>query len=252
MIYPSMFRIGAFLGCLLVLQATRADTKVGFRQVTSTYPVAVQRGTSAEVRLRSNFTLDETYAAFFSRPGITMTFLEKKPIDAPRKGRGSAGTPFRFSVEVPEHQMPGVYEYRVATQQAVSSVAQIMVTDYPVVEEEKRDNGTSATAQKVEVPAAICGECERMEDVDCFQFKGTAGQELTFQIYAQRVTDKIHSMVVRGPRIYLMDPILTLIGRTGQISGQTDNFYGGDWSTACKRRRITYRRRTGLQARCII
>ena len=229
-----MFRIGAFLGCLLVLEATRADTKVGFRQVTSTYPVAVQRGTSAEVRLRSNFTLDETYAAFFSRPGIRMTFLEKKPIDAPRKGRGSAGTPFRFSVEVPEHQMPGVYEYRIATKQAVSSVAQIMVTDYPIVEEEKRDNGTAATAQKVKVPVAICGECERMEDVDCFQFKGTAGQELTFQIYAQRVTDKIHSMVVRGPRIYLMDPILTLIGPNGQIVGQNDNFYGGDSFMACK------------------
>lgn len=228
------YRLTILLVCALIADDLQAETKVGFRQVTSTSPVAVQRGTSAEVRLRSNFTLDEAYAVFFNQPGITMKFLESKPIAAPRGGRGSAGTPFRFQVDVPEDQMPGVYEYRVATKQSVSSVAQIMVTDYPVVEEEKRENGTPTTAQHVDVPVAICGECERMEDVDCFQFTGTASQELTFQVYAQRVTDKIHSMVVRGPRIYLMDPILTLIGPNGQIVEQNDNFYGGDSFIACK------------------
>lgn len=227
-------RYAAFLLICLAPVAALAETKVGFRQVTSTYPVAVQRGTSAEVRLRSNFTLDETYAVFFDRPGISMSFLEEKPIKAERRGRGSAGTPFRFQVDVPKDQLPGVYEYRVATKQSVSSVAQIMVTDYPVVEEEKRENGTPQRSQKVNIPAAICGECERMEDVDCFSFEGRARRELTIQIFAQRVTDKIHSMVVRGPRIYLMDPILTLIGPNGQIVEQNDNFYGGDSFIACK------------------
>lgn len=226
---PCFNALSAAIACFLLISTARpAAAKVGFRQVTSTHPVAVQRGATTEVRLRSNFTLNETHAVFFDRGGMKMTFLETKPIAAPRKGRGSLGTPFRFKVEVPKDQLPGVYEYRVATNEAVSSVAQLLVTDYPVVEEEKKENGAPATAQQVGFPVAICGVCERFEDVDCYRFTGKAGQELTFEIFAQRVTDRIHSMVVRGPRIYLMDPILTLVGPNGQVLAQNDNFHGGD------------------------
>lgn len=201
---------------------------IGFRQVTSTFPVAVQRGESGEVELRSNFTLDETHSVFVDREGVTLTFAESEPKEAPRKNRGSPGTPFRFHVEVDADAAPGVYEYRVATSQAVSSVAQLMVTDYPVVLEEKKPNGDPQTAQSVSLPVAVCGVCEAFEDVDCFQFDGKAGQALRLEIFAQRVTDKIHGMVVRGPLIYLMDPILTLIGPNGQVIAQNDNFFGGD------------------------
>ena len=222
----SRLSVLSFIGLLACVASVEA--KVGFRQVTATHPVAVQRGTTREVTLRSNFTLDYAYAVIFNKPGITMTFLETKPIAAPRRGRGSAGAPFRFQVELPEDQMPGVYEYRVATKQAVTSCAQLLVTDYPVITEASSENGTPGTAQTVDFPVAICGICEKTEDVDCFRFRAEAGQELTFQIYAQRVTNKIHSMVVRGPRIYLMDPILTLIGPRGQVLAQNDNFFGGD------------------------
>jgi hypothetical protein len=207
---------------------TQAAEKVGFRQVTATHPVAVQRGTKAEVRLRSNLTLDETHAVLFARGGIRMTYAEPKPIAVPLGNRTSPGTPFRFQGEVPADQLPGVYEYRVATKQAVSSVAQLLVTDYGVTVETTAENGTAATAQQVSIPAALCGVCERMEDVDCYRFAGKAGQELTVEIFAQRVTDRIHGMVVRGPTIYLMDPILTLYGPSGQVVAQNDNFHGGD------------------------
>ncbi len=234
--FHALSRPAQFVALLVVFVfcCTSAHAKVGFRQVTSTHPVAVQRGTTAEVKLRSNFTLDETYGVYFSRPGIELTFLETEPLAAARKGRGSAGTPFRFKAEVPENQLPGVYEYRVATKQSVSSAAQLLVTDYPVVLEETKENGTTDAAQAVNLPVAICGICEKFEDVDCFQFDGKAGQELSFQIFAQRATDRIHSMVVRGPRIYLMDPILTLIAPNGQVVRQNDNFFGGDSFIACK------------------
>ncbi|MCA9164559.1 MAG: PPC domain-containing protein, partial [Planctomycetales bacterium] len=145
-----------------------------------------------------------------------------------RKGRGSAGTPFQFRVAVPKHQLPGVIEYRVATRQAVSSVAQLLVTDFPVANETDQENGSAATAQDIKLPVAMCGVCEKFEDVDCYRFAGQAGQAVTIQIFAQRVTERIHGMVVRGPRIYLMDPILTLIGPNGQVLAQNDNYFGGD------------------------
>ena len=87
-----------------------ATANVGFRQLTTIHPVAVQRGSERVVRLRSNFTLDDSYATFFDKPGITMTLAETEPIEAPRKNRASVGTPFRFHVTVPENQPTGVYE----------------------------------------------------------------------------------------------------------------------------------------------
>ena len=70
--------------CLALIAALSTSSlgKVGFRQVTSTHPVAVQRGTTAEVKLRSNFTLDETYRTFIVPGGIDLKFLETKPIEA--------------------------------------------------------------------------------------------------------------------------------------------------------------------------
>ncbi len=226
---PSLSRVICAALLLFWTASAAAETKVGFRQITVVEPVAVQRGTSGQVTLRSNFTLDGTHAVFLEPPGIEMTFAETKPIDAPRRGRASDGTPFRFDITVPEDQLPGVYELRVATDQAVSSVSHLMVTDWPVVrEDEKQDNGSLSSAMTVEYPVAICGRIEKMEDVDYYRFHAPAGADLSMEIHAQRVTEGIHGMVVRGPLIYLMDSLLTLYGPNGQVIAQNDNFIGGD------------------------
>jgi len=206
-----------------------AETKIGFRQLTIVEPIAVRRGVSQQVNLRSNFTLDGTHAVFFDQPGVTMTFAEKAPKEAPRKGRGSDGTPFTFDVVVSADAEPGIRELRVATDQAVSSVSHLMVTDYPVIrEDEKKVNNARDQAVAVTLPVAICGRVERAEDVDFYSFEGKAGQEITAELFAQRATAGIHGMVVRGPLIYLMDGLMTLYGPNGQVVAQNDNFFGGD------------------------
>lgn len=222
-------------GLLVYASTTPAqEGPIGFRQLTSTHPVAVQVGKSATVQVRSNFTLDGTHAVLFNRPGIRMTYGEEKAIAAGATARTAVGTPFRFNVEVPADQPPGLYEFRVATKKAVSSVGQLLITELPVEVEKDGENGTPATAQKVTIPVAICGTCEANEDVDCYRFTAEAGREITAQIYAQRVTNRLHNMVVRGPDIYLMDPILTLYGPNGQVVAQNDNYFGGDSFFHCK------------------
>ncbi len=212
----------------LLSVSVNAETKVGFRQLGSTAPVVVQRGKESTISIRSNFTLDGAYKVLFDRSGIEAKFLETKPISAPRSGRGRPGTPFQFTVSVPPDHPVGVYEYRVATKTAVSSVAHLMVTDLPVVDEEaKKENGLPSTAQTVTVPSAIAGVCEKTEDVDCYKIRAKAGQTVTFEIFAQRVTQAVHSMQ-SGNGTYLMDPILTLMTSTGQVLAQNDNFVGGD------------------------
>lgn len=204
-----------------------AETKVGFRQLGSTVPVVVERGKETEIQIRSNYTLDGAYKVLFDPPGPTAEFLETEPIDAPRRGRGRPGTPFRFSVNVPADQLPGVYEYRVATKTAVSSAAHLLITDLPVVVEAKEENGRPEISQPIELNRAIAGTCEKTEDVDCYRFEAAAGQTLTFNLFAQRVTEAVHSMQ-SGNGTYLMDPILTLTTASGQVVAQNDNFYGGD------------------------
>lgn len=220
-IWTSLF-VGLSLPC-------HAETKIGFRQITIVEPVAIQRGTTQKMTIRSNFTLNGTHAVFLDKPGVEMKFAEPKPKAAPRKGRGSDGTPFAFDVTASEDAQPGIFEVRVATDQAVSSVSHLIVTDFPVFhEDEAKPNNTIDTAAAVKVPVAICGRVERFEDVDNFSFTGKAGQQLTFDLRAQRATEAIHGMVVRGPLIYLMDSLMTLYGPNGQVVAQNDNFFGGD------------------------
>ena len=50
------------LAVLLLLHGTSvlcAESKISFRQLTRTFPVAVQRGTTREIEVSSNFTLNE-------------------------------------------------------------------------------------------------------------------------------------------------------------------------------------------------
>ena len=121
---------GAVAALCILVTSLHAESKIGFRQLGSTTPVAVQRGKKTTINVRSNYTLDGTYKVLFDRSGIEMKFLETKPIAAPHGGRGTPGTPFRFEADVPTGQPLGIYEFRVATKTAVSSVAHLLVTDY--------------------------------------------------------------------------------------------------------------------------
>ena len=215
----------------ILVNSLQAESTIGFRQLCSTTPVAVQRGQKTTIHVRSNYTLDGSYKVLFDRPGITMTLLETKPIAAAHQGRGTPGTPFRFEADVPAEQPLGIYEFRIATKTAVSSVSHLLVTGYPVVNESTEENGSTATAQEVSFPVAICGMCGNAEDVDYYQFSGKAGQVVTINIYAQRVTKAVHSMQSGGSGasvMYLMDSILTLRRSNGQILAENDNFVGGD------------------------
>ena len=210
--------------------ALSAETKISFRQLTRTFPVAVQRDTTTEIEVSSNFSLNESHSAFFAPPGPIMEFAEseKKAGEWADPEESDIGTPFRFRVRVPAHQRPGIYEYRIATRQSVSSIGHILVTDHPVTIESKAENDSRKTAQSIQVPAAVCGTIADFEDVDYYRIRGNAGEDLVCQIFAQRVTRAIHTMAIRYPKIHLMDAMLTLFGPNGRILAQNDNYVGGD------------------------
>ncbi|QDU63628.1 hypothetical protein Pan216_45090 [Planctomycetes bacterium Pan216] len=222
----------AVVSSLLLCCTSLAETKVGFRQLGTIKPVVVQRGKESPIDIRSSFTLDNAHSVFFDRPGIKTTFKEEKPKKAPRRGRASVGTPFRFHVDVPADQPTGVYEVRVATNQAVSSVSHLLVTDLPVTKELDSENGTPAAAQEVPMPTAVAGTCEKTADVDCFKFKGKKGQTITLRLYAQCIAKAVHLMG-SGNQIYTMDGVLALYGPDGRAIARNQNYYGGDPFISC-------------------
>jgi len=213
-----------------------AESKISFRQITRTVPIAVQRGKSATVEVSANFSLNHSHSTFFVPAGVRMKQAKQKPLTIEWKDpkESDIGEAYRFTVDVPADQLPGVREYRIATDQSVSSVAHLLVTDYPVVVETDAENGTPATAQPVAVPSAVCGVIEAFEDVDHFRISGRGGQELVCQIYAQRVTRSIHCMAIQYPKIHLMDAYLTLRDARGRVVAENDNVFGGDALLHCR------------------
>jgi len=228
-------RYGTLVWLLIASTLSAGETKISFRQLTRTHPIAVQRGTTAQIQVHSNFTLDGSHSAFFAPAGPQLTYAETKPrsVDWADPEESDLGEAYRFQVTVPRDQLPGVYEYRIATDQAVSSVAHLLVTDHPVVVEKSGDNSTPQTAQPVSVPVAVSGIADDFEDVDCYRIAGKQGQTFVAQIYSQRVTRSIHCMAIEYPKLHLMDAMLTLFGPQGRVIAQNDNFYGGDSFLHC-------------------
>ena len=228
-------RYGTLVWLLIASAVSAGETKISFRQLTRTHPIAVQRGTSAQIQIHSNFTLDGSHSAFFAPAGPKLTYAETKPrpVEWADPEESDLGEAYRFQVTVPRDQLPGVYEYRIATDQAVSSVAHLLVTDHPVVVEKPGDNATPQTAQPVSVPVAVSGIADDFEDVDCYRITGKRGQNFVAQIYTQRVTRSIHCMAIEYPKLHLMDAMLTLFGPQGRVIAQNDNFYGGDSFLHC-------------------
>ena len=76
----AIMRSAALVFLVLIASTVLAgETKISFRQLTKTHPIAVQRGTSAQVEVSSNFTLDGSHGVFFSPSGPNMTYSETEP-----------------------------------------------------------------------------------------------------------------------------------------------------------------------------
>src|SRR5262249_23663574 len=62
----------------------------------------------------------------------------------------------------------------------VTNEVPVIVSRLPEVLEAAGDHGTAARAQKVAVPAGICGRIDKEAEVDCYAFEAKAGERFTF------------------------------------------------------------------------
>ena len=206
---------------------TRAQT--GYPMITRVQPVALQRGTTAELTISSSGTTGGTgsfngaFLMLTQVPGLKGTVLAAEtivPDQAKANGRGNR----RVTSVVKANLMSasetplGPREIRVATPQGVSSVGLVVIVNDPVVSEsDDKVNDESKGAQMLTLPSVVSGAIGKPEDVDWYSVAGKAGQRVVFSVWANRLENKIHDLQLH------FDPILQLFDANGRELAADDN-----------------------------
>lgn len=200
-----------------------------YPMVMSLKPVAIQVGTSAELTVQSRYSLEGSFRVLISGSGVSAIIdnphSNGEPVAPRRDGTLPKGPSNLESLRVRFHAdknaASGIRDFRVAGPHGVSTVGQLVVVrDLVVVE--SANNDTVQTAQKVSLPAAVCGAIEKTEDRDYFKFHVEAGQSLVFRVHGLRLEDRIHDLQ------FHLDPIITLRGPLGATLAVRDNGISGD------------------------
>jgi hypothetical protein len=205
----------------LLLLPTLASAQTSFPMVTHVTPVAVQRGTTAEVKVECRTSsLADAYKVMFEGTGISAAILplkEKPKLNPKSQVPVVPAITLKVTVEADAH--PGVREFRIATRHGVSSLGQLVVVDAPVVLEAPGIN-SQEKAQPAPVPCVACGRVEAAENVDYYKFSAKAGQVLTFEVFCARIQDKIHDLQKHA------DPLVTVFDAAGkELAASDDGFF---------------------------
>jgi hypothetical protein len=194
--------------------------QVSYPMVTHCTPVAIQRGTTAEITVEGQMNFWGATAIVFEGTGLTGVPADPiaplAPGAAPPQAKNA-----KFKVTATADAKPGVREFRIITRLGVSSVGQIVVTDSPVIVE-TANNNTRATATPVTVPCTIVGRIEVAENVDFFAFKASKDEVISAEVICARIQDKIHDLQKHA------DPLIALYDSSGRELASNDDFFFAD------------------------
>lgn len=205
------------LACALVLLlAPLAPGQVSFPMLTHVSPVAVRRGTTAEVTVECRTSsLAGAYKVLVEGTGVTADVV---PAQAPATGNQLA---CKLKVTVAADAALGVREFRIASDLGVSSLGQLLIVDAPVIAEPATPS-TQAKPLALPVPAVVCGRVRAPEAVDYYALAARAGQVLTFEVVCARIQDKIHDLQKHA------DPLIAVFDAAGRELAASDDGYFAD------------------------
>jgi hypothetical protein len=190
----------------LLLVALPAAAQTSFPMITHALPVAVQRGTTADVTVSGQMDFAGAYKVLVGGTGVTATVVPEPAAKPPVRA-------VRLRVTAAADAPPGVREFRIATALGVSSLGQLLVVDDPVVLEA----AAGGMPQPIPVPCVVCGRTETAENVDSYRFTATAGRVLTFEVFAARLQDKIHDLQKHA------DPLVSVCDAAGRELAADDD-----------------------------
>lgn len=225
------YRIGGAAFCVLAGLALPVWGAGTYPMIMSIRPVAIQVGTTAELAIEARYSMDGSYCVLVSGSGVTGEIVEShsKPAATARRKRPVVKGSRRIArlekmtvlFHAEKNALPGVRDVRLAGPYGASTVGQLLVVEDPVVAE-GTDNDSPEKAQRITLPAAVCGAIESAEDRDCYKFHVEAGHSLVFRVRGMLLENRIHDLQDH------LDPIITLRDPNRSTIAVDDNDVSGD------------------------
>lgn len=218
---PSVAWILFALGAAIALPL-HADNRVIPPAVSKVWPVGMERGTTATLTLDGR-NLAGIKDIVFDAPGITAKVVQV--VDVPEempnnkvfqtaapvpKGKKQTAT---IEVTASNETEPGLHWFRIRTPQGTSNMMPFDVGGLPEVSASAWSMGQTNAPEAVKLPATLVGTIAKPGEVDRYQFDGSAGEELVFQVSAAPLGSRLESL-------------LTLRNESGQVlaeAGRNDN-----------------------------
>jgi hypothetical protein len=223
-----LYRAAILLSAVIAPLPGRAQTS--YPMTLRVDPIAVSRGRTAEITVMGRENFSGAWALLCQEPGLHGEVLPMATVEPPPKAKAKGGggrrrptaqVPIRLTVAADAPLGPR--ELRVATPQGASSVGLVVVFQDPVVTEaDDLANDRPATAQKLTFPTVVAGRIGKPEDVDWYAFEIAKGQRVTFEVWGNRLENKIHDLQTH------LDPILSLHDKTGRELAAADNNHFAD------------------------
>src|SRR5262249_45473388 len=147
---------------------------------------------------RENF--DGAFALLCQSPGLRGEVLKVEKVEPPRArarpgARRRATSRLRARLTIEPDAPLGPREVRVATPQGASTIGLVVVGDNSVVtEDDDAATDRPETAQKLVLPVVAAGCIGKLEDADWYVFEAAAGEWITFEVWGNRLENKIHDL----------------------------------------------------------
>lgn len=183
-------------------------------------PSGAERGTRVTLTIEGTNIAGAT-RIIFSEPGFSseITAIKEIPIEKPEMPKGVVRTDAPIEDKAKKYELTavvtvrpdvphGVHAFRLETPLGVSNLLRFAVSSLPEIAEHE-PNGPDA-AQKVTLPAALVGALQPVGDVDAYEFRARAGEDMVFQVVARPL----------GSRI---DSVLRLLDRHGKVVAENND-----------------------------
>ena len=168
-------------------------------------PTGAQRGTRVTVALEGT-NIGGATRFIFSEPGFSTSITSvkevrvEKPVvakgvirtDAPIED-GARKYEVTADVSIAPNVPHGVHAFRLETPLGVSNLMRFAVSS--LVEIVEREPNGSVAPQKVALPATLVGTLGVAGDVDNYEFRARAGEEMVFQVVARPLGSRLDSVV---------------------------------------------------------
>ena len=206
-------RSGLATAFVLATAGLHAQTKYPY--IDLVHPVAVSRGKSTDVRVYASGKIRGATAALVDGTGVkaSIAATEEKLPDGEALVR----------IDVDQDASTGVRDIRLATEDAITTAARLLVTELPVTVEDKASS--QPEGQEIALPCVVAGRVGASVEVDRYRFRAASGERWSFDLMGARLHETIHHVGRFTPHF---DGFIAIEDGSGVEIASSDDFFYAD------------------------